>query len=433
MAFFLLLVYLTLAYTRPFDIFRELAPFRIMLWLGLLGLAAASLNLFGRDRPTFRAWQFYLMIAFWGWVSFSRIVVERWLGGALAAFNEFGVTMTAFLLVVLTVNTVRRLRIVMGLLVVLSLYLVVQGTLAYDFGIREDLFVMREGGRLGPDASESELDAEEGVLRRMHALGSFNDPNDTAQALLTVLPFLGLIWARGSLTKRFFFVVIPALMLVYGVYLTRSRGGMLSLLLLIGLSLRERIGKIGALILAGMLGTVLLALNFTGGRAMREPGRWEAWSAGLVMLKASPIWGVGYGFFTDNHVRTAHNSYILCFAELGLVGYFLWLAVLLVTLFELYSITKLPEEEPEDHELRTIGEALALGFVTYLAAAWFLSRTYAMTLYIVIGLAVALAEIVRRQEKPLASFTPFALATRVGFVEAASLTFIVVLIKIYWA
>lgn len=267
----------------------------------------------------------------------------------------------------------------------------------------------------------------------MHALGSFNDPNDTAQALLTVLPFLGLAWVGGSLGKRFFFVMIPAVMLVYGVYLTRSRGGMLSLLLLIGLALRKRIGKVGALILAGMLGMILLALNFTGGRAMREPGRWEAWSAGLVMLKASPIWGVGYGFFTDNHVRTAHNSYILCFAELGLVGYFLWLAVLLVTLFELYSLTKLPEEDADDHELQIIGEALVLGFLTYLAAAWFLSRTYAMTLYIVIGMAVALAEIARKRDKPLVSFSPFGLATRVGFVEAASLVFIVVMIKIYWA
>lgn len=433
MGFFLLLVYLTLAYTRPFDIFRELAPFRMMLWLGMAGLVVAGLSLFGKNRPTLHAWQFYLMGAFWAWLAFSRIIAERWFGGALAAFNDFGVTMTAFLLVVLTVNTIKRLRIVMGLLVVLSLYLVVQGSLAYDFGIREDLFVYREGSHLGRNATQEEIEEEEGVLRRMHALGAFNDPNDTAQALLTVLPFLGLAWAGGSWSKRFFFVAIPAVMLVYGVYMTHSRGGMLSLLLLIALIFRRRIGRIGAAILAGMLGLILLALNFTGGRSMREPGRWEAWSAGLVMLKASPIWGVGYGFFTDNHVRTAHNSYILCFAELGLVGYFLWLSLLVVTLLEMYSLATIEVEEDLDYELKIIGEALVLGMLTFLAAAWFLSRTYAMTLYIVIGLAVALAEIARKNGRPLASFTPFKLVTRIGMVEAASITFIVVLIKIYWA
>jgi O-antigen ligase len=142
---------------------------------------------------------------------------------------------------------------------------------------------------------------------------------------------------------------------------------------------------------------------------------------------------VGYGFFTDNHVRTAHNSYILCFAELGLVGYFLWLSLLLVTILELYSLTKLPYEEEVDGELRIMGEALMLGMLTYLAASWFLSRTYAMTLYIVIGLAVALAEIARKEERPVASFSPFGLLTRVGFVEFASISIVVVMIKIYWA
>jgi hypothetical protein len=40
-----------------------------------------------------------------------------------------------------------------------------------------------------------------------------------------------------------------------------------------------------------------------------------------------PVFGVSYNSFTDHHERTTHNSFVLCFAELGLLGYFTWLAL----------------------------------------------------------------------------------------------------------
>ena len=55
-------------------------------------------------------------------------------------------------------------------------------------------------------------------------------------------------------------------------------------------------------------------------------GRLDAWSAGLGMFRQQPFFGVGYNMFTDHNEITAHNSFVLCFAELGLFGYFIWLA-----------------------------------------------------------------------------------------------------------
>jgi len=48
--------------------------------------------------------------------------------------------------------------------------------------------------------------------------------------------------------------------------------------------------------------------------------RIEAWGQGLMMLKSKPVFGVGYGRFTEFHRKVAHNSFVQTAAELGLFG-----------------------------------------------------------------------------------------------------------------
>ena len=56
--------------------------------------------------------------------------------------------------------------------------------------------------------------------------------------------------------------------------------------------------------------------------------RYDAWATGLDMWHHSPIFGVGAKQFSEHHFLTAHNSYVLNLAELGLVGLFLFVAIL---------------------------------------------------------------------------------------------------------
>ena len=148
------------------------------------------------------------------------------------------------------------------------------------------------------------------------------------------------------------------------------------------------------------------------------------------MFKSSPVWGVGYGAFTDFHERTAHNSFVLCFSELGLVGYFIWLALLLITIVEVRSLKKLSMEDPQDREFHRWGRAIELALYAFLGAALFLSRTYVLTLYLLLGLGVALVDLTRREGKQVASHSLVGWVSRIGTLVAASIAFIYFSVRI---
>src|SRR4029077_16531961 len=129
----------------------------------------------------------------------------------------------------------------------------------------------------------------------------------------------------------------PGATLLYTIYLTHSRGALLGLGSLFLAGPRRMVGiRWTAVLLVAGVGPAG-AVGFTGGRAYTANeesagGRIDAWNAGLSMLASHPLFGGGYHFFTEYHALTAHNSFVLCAAETGLVGYVLWLGMLVVVL-----------------------------------------------------------------------------------------------------
>jgi hypothetical protein len=86
---------------------------------------------------------------------------------------------------------------------------------------------------------------------------------------------------------------------------------------------------------------------------------------------------------------------------LGIFGYLIWIAMLFATHRELVAIQQLPVKTEDDFRLQRYARAVQLGFYGFLASAWFLSRTYVVTLYILMALAQALSSIARRAGAPL--------------------------------
>jgi putative inorganic carbon (HCO3(-)) transporter len=234
---------------------------------------------------------------------------------------------------------------------------------------------------------------------RIRSIGFLNDPNDLAQTLATFFVFLGFFWTKSK-AKNLLILVPAGVVVLYGVFLTRSRGGLVAVGVMALLAFRERLGKVMAGILTGLLITGALAVNITGGRAMKDESaeaRIEAWASGILMLRQNPMLGVGYRNFVEEHGGlTAHNSYVLCFAEMGLLGYFCWMSLLVVSFIQLIRLRHLPGDTPEIAEIRKLALIVRLAFTTFLTAAFFLSRTYVLTLFILIGLSLCLADIARR-------------------------------------
>jgi hypothetical protein len=159
-------------------------------------------------------------------------------------------------------------------------------------------------------------------------------------------------------------VLVPAALLLWAIYLTHSRGALIALAVLALIMARKSMGTAASVVLITMLVLGVLAHDFTGGRAISAAEgaeRLAAWANGLEMFKRAPLFGIGFGRFTEFNDITAHNSFVLCLAELGLVGSTIWVALLVTTTTSLNTIIRQQEEGPDGANLRGESEAKAGG------------------------------------------------------------------------
>jgi O-antigen ligase len=171
----------------------------------------------------------------------------------------------------------------------------------------------------------------------------------------------------------------------------------------------RRLGRTG-LILGGV--AVFLLFAFGPSRLSKmssdeesAQGRVYAWQAGKRMLREQPIWGVGKGQFVEHHVRTAHNSLVLCFGELGLAGTAMWLGLFYFAFRDsrkaiAYQAEQSVEAGTGDGKPKPRGRSatcqsmiMQVSLVAFIVGGFFLSRTYTPPLYVYLGMAVAAARI----------------------------------------
>jgi putative inorganic carbon (HCO3(-)) transporter len=407
MSFFLFLLYVFLTFFRPIELFApDIAQYRIMLVLWILGFGGAVLRALSRKEVAASGVHFRLLAAM-GAIMAISLVASGWAGGALKAVEDFFPTATLFMLVVLNVTSLERLRkacIVVVVALVMSAAMGIQayytGNYAEELVLRQntelhDLYDPADANTARPTEEESRIPARDKsgwYMWRVRGMVFFNDPNDFAQALVMVMPLLWGAWTKGSWLRNLFVVLLPGAALSYGILLTQSRGAVIGLAAMLFIGVRRMLGNVKTgVLLASMLGLVAVT-NMVGGRAFSSQERSaeeriEAWIVGLQLVKEHPLVGAGYSRFTEFNHLTAHNSYVLCFAEIGLVGYFIWLGLIVLSFKGLNAAIKhLPASAPERHYAGLLRSAL-VGFMT---CAWFLSRTYQPVLYFMLGLCTAM-------------------------------------------
>jgi len=114
------------------------------------------------------------------------------------------------------------------------------------------------------------------------------------------------------------------------------------------------------------------------------------------MFLSHPLLGVGVGNFTDYNYLTAHNSWVLVLAETGFIGYTLWLAFIGYGFWMMFSVLRHQPQLDQDDELAAIAwqQEQAIAFTLLLclcgmfAAAFFLSRSYIIVLYLLEAVVV---------------------------------------------
>jgi len=206
--------------------------------------------------------------------------------------------------------------------------------------------------------------------------------------------------------------VLPMMTLIgIGIFMTHSRSALLAVLGIVIVASRRRIGTFPALILAALLFVAAMALKVTGGReisAEQGEDRTALWGDGLQMFKEHPIFGVGYDQMVDLVGKTAHNSVIVCAAELGAFGLFFWSLFLFPTLRDALAVSSptglsdgIPppvDESPyayaapkleklDKEEISQMGRLIVFALVGFLISAMFLSRAFVMTFFLLGGMA----------------------------------------------
>ena len=329
-----------------------------------------------------------LLLGLWTTVTLSR-PMQGWFGGAIPAFVEFSVPALTFYFLIIALKDLRAMRR-FAVAIVLTALAICGLALSEYHGDANAVEDEETDGTFVMNQVVHSADSDEPVvLKRVRATGTLADPNDLAQFLLVVSPFLLLVWQTGRPVLNCFLVILPAAIIGNTVYLTHSRGALVGLGAVAGVGLYRKLGWKGIAI-ALLIALAVVASGYGGSRSMSwdeesAQGRITAWSEGLQMLKHNPLFGVGFRNFTDFHNLTAHNSFVLCFAELGLIGYFFWLGLIFCSFIALRQAAGDP-----DAATRKWAGALILSLIAYLATAFFLSRTYAEVFYVIIAMITAL-------------------------------------------
>ncbi len=369
-------------------------------------------------------------------------------GGIVAPATDLVIVVCLFFILAIGIPTFQALGAAMAALMTAGLFVAAvcfhQGLSPLGCAVAQGTSVesLRADGRPCNKAEECyEGDAEPGAEYRCEKTGLFGtvsvgqgrvryrgvlkDPNEVALATGVALP---LLLARSELRAtvgRYLLLVVGAGLIATTIIFTQSRGGILIFLTVVGAYFVKKFGLKGA-VAGGLLGLPLLLL---GGRDSGEADesaeeRTEALAAAMQMLQSYPLTGVGYDQFTNAHYLTAHNSYALAFAELGLPGFVLFLAILYVS----FKICFVALRRYAVGEEARVARVWAMAFLAALAGvavgSFFLSFTYHQVLWIHLGLSGALYAVIRRHD---AGFQVAISFTEKLLIPTAAAAFLVVM------
>ncbi len=338
----------------------------------LVGLATN-----GRDFNRYPLVQNRLMFVYLGIIFIASTYNEGFAFG-WEQFVTFLKRVMVYFMIVLNVNTVDKLRRTLTFILLVGAFIayqaILQGTTGFSWG----------GQTPYPGYD----------VVRVRWYGDWDGPN--VFGLLFVM-LAGLAMERIFGREQSFFARIfgVGLMLAFftSIYYTNSRGAVLSVLVGTGYYFRAKlfrphIAGIAAVLVGGFLAFAPSRMSMVSSEEESAGQRTWLWEQGMAMLRESPIFGVGRGMFASHTdlKLIAHNNYVQNFAELGLPGYFVFIALMWFSFVGTWRLAQERHDLPEP--LRQSGRALQSMLVGYAACTFFVVMELDL-LYLVFGLCAA--------------------------------------------
>ncbi len=384
LGFFALLLYVLVVLLRPQDYQTLVFEMPIIFILEMVMLVSWFLT-----RKRFDAPQYLLLFFLYITVVISRVLYGGVSLGLEAAQDFFLTQVLTFVLMANILTTADRQRAFLNAFVlgtmVMALHSIDQSLDPNKIGWTGEQAVLRNDG---PEP-----------LWQTRYIGIFEDPNDLGMVLSCAIPFILYLYRSAA---NFFMRAVQFVnfaLHIYAIYLTNSRGTMLSVAVMFGVWILLRYGGIKmlmqALIISAIIPSVLPTRMFISGDESSQD-RIDAWYEGTLMLKDNPVFGVGYNAFLEYHYKTAHNSWVLAFAEMGLVGYYCWTALMFTSLYMVWVCQKDFKETVLSashmaayNKEKALAGAVMFAMIGAFSCAFFLSRTYSVVLFMLAALAVS--------------------------------------------
>jgi putative inorganic carbon (hco3(-)) transporter len=256
--------------------------------------------------------------------------------------------------------------------------------------------------------------------------GAGGDPNETAAAMVAGLALATALAVamRGKPLVRTACVAAGVICML-ALFLTSSRGGLVSLAvaLLAAVALGGR--RRGTMLVAAVCAVLVTVFYFAtiAPDSVRErvthpeggTGRVDIWTVGWRMVQDNAIQGVGSGNFSTSSIhyllqpgallrddfivdtpKVAHNTYLQVLAELGIVGFVLFITILLFSFVCAFKAHRVAAAAG-DRELDIIARATVVALVALFSAYVFVSRDYGKQLWLLLALCPVMLEIARRE------------------------------------
>jgi probable O-glycosylation ligase (exosortase A-associated) len=317
----------------------------------------------------------------------------------IPAFTEYSKIITIALFTTGLVNTRGRLRMILWVI-----------TLSFAFfGFKSGVMGILSAGRM------QILQGPGGMLQ---------DNNDFALALGMGIPMLWMIGRseKREVLRKALLVCVPLTMIT--IALTHSRGGFLAMSVgIFVLIWRSRNRMAGMAMVALMLvGGLLLApasyVERIGSISEFEEdssaqARFAAWRTASFMIRANPVFGVGFGHFQDNYrlydpamkdpekqvgdVFVAHNSYLQIWAECGSITFLLYLSLILLSFLDLWKLRREAEARYHSSWVLNYTTMFEASLATFMLGSFFLNRAHFDLFYHWVALIVAFTTLARQE------------------------------------
>lgn len=253
--------------------------------------------------------------------------------------------------------------------------------------------------------------------------GMLKDNNDFALALSMGIPMMVMLGRseRRDVMRKALLVCVPLTMIT--IALTHSRGGFLAMAVGIFVLIARSRNKIAGFAMVALvgLGGVLLAPKDIVERIQSigeyeedssAQARFAAWRTAGVMIRANPVFGVGFGHFQDNYNRydpartdaeldlhkshVAHNSYLQIWAECGTPTFLLYLSLILLSFLDLWAVRGMAKTRFHSSWILNYTTMFEASLTTFMLGSVFLNRAHFDLFYHWVAIILAFTTIARR-------------------------------------